>query len=886
MVESEVSRIQNILIESFKRGFKEVNLSFNDLRNVPYFIFERPFIVKKSNKSSYKSLPYEKVRKLNLSNNYIKDLGKELSLFKSLEELDISDNEISSLPRQITQLSKIKFIKLNNNPISYLPEKIASFNLLQSIDLSQTNIYAFPPNFKYLLNLKYLNISNCKITILPREIVELPNLETLELNGTPLVEPPIEIACKGIEAIKRYYEEIDASSEKDNLYEVKLLLVGEERVGKTTIVEALSNPNFEFDLYKDSTEGIDIKTWIIEKEKLKFKKEFKINIWDFGGQEIYHATHQFFLTKRSIYFLVTEARKDLRHDDLFYWLNLIEVLGDKSPVIIINNKCDKSHTFFATDAYREKFPNIICTKDISCLPEKEYTIKELKQSIYTIIVDDKLMPDVGIELPKVWVDIRNELNLIRESGISYISNKRYLQICKKYSMSYERADFLSDYLHDLGVFLHFKSDKTLINTIFLDFKWVTRAVYCILDNVKIISQNGFFEDKDLDHLWNKYGYNNKRKELLTLMKNEKFEICFELERGKFLAPQLLHPDRIKFSFPDQNIDLRFEFWYKFMPKGIISRFIVKRHKLVFEKKYWKHGVVLMYHDTYAIIEEKYFESPKKISVSISGENSKQLLSLIRKSISDINSSFNHIETREMVQCNCSSCIKSDFPSFFNLKELNNRIKNKKYLIECRKEPYEKISVANLMNSVIVDINYIDEPLIPEEFEKYDERLAIKEIEDVRQVAGKAKQNLIDKENEIKKIKKLKGEIEIRKRTFSELEKRKKYFDKLAVFNLKKILFFVSVINILFLSSWILLIYYKGWNIMEPYTYIAGVVLFMLDFLYFTLYHKSLSMQDMWYKKLENKKTAIYLTNNFNKPEYEHLKVELQELENEYDKLLK
>jgi len=29
-----------------------------------------------------------------------------------------------------------------------------------------------------------------------------------------------------------------------------------------------------------------------------------VNIWDFGGQEIYHATHQFFLTHRSLYLLL------------------------------------------------------------------------------------------------------------------------------------------------------------------------------------------------------------------------------------------------------------------------------------------------------------------------------------------------------------------------------------------------------------------------------------------------------------------------------------------------------------------------------------------------------------------------------------------------------
>ncbi|MEZ4645209.1 MAG: hypothetical protein R3E31_21165 [Chloroflexota bacterium] len=27
-------------------------------------------------------------------------------------------------------------------------------------------------------------------------------------------------------------------------------------------------------------------------------------MWDFGGQSVYHATHQFFLTKSSVYVLV------------------------------------------------------------------------------------------------------------------------------------------------------------------------------------------------------------------------------------------------------------------------------------------------------------------------------------------------------------------------------------------------------------------------------------------------------------------------------------------------------------------------------------------------------------------------------------------------------
>lgn len=64
-----------------------------------------------------------------------------------------------------------------------------------------------------------------------------------------------------------------------------------------------------------------------------------LHIWDFGGQEILHETHKFFLTERSIYLLVLEDR---REDDtsLFKWLKIITNRGGTSPVILVINKSD------------------------------------------------------------------------------------------------------------------------------------------------------------------------------------------------------------------------------------------------------------------------------------------------------------------------------------------------------------------------------------------------------------------------------------------------------------------------------------------------------------------------------------------------------------------
>ncbi|MDG1844378.1 MAG: hypothetical protein P8I98_08695, partial [Nitrospinaceae bacterium] len=42
-------------------------------------------------------------------------------------------------------------------------------------------------------------------THLPKEIIQLKNLKLLFLDGNPLIEPPLEIAVKGKDAIFSYF---------------------------------------------------------------------------------------------------------------------------------------------------------------------------------------------------------------------------------------------------------------------------------------------------------------------------------------------------------------------------------------------------------------------------------------------------------------------------------------------------------------------------------------------------------------------------------------------------------------------------------------------------------------------------------------------------------
>ena len=120
----------------------------------------------------------------------------------------------------------------------------------------------------------------------------------------PLKTPPPEIVKGGKKAIRSYFEQLEEQSE-DYLFEAKMLILGEPGAGKTSLTWKMLDPDCALPKEDETTRGIDVKGYYFplhredfpsfkRPEKLEGRK-FRLNIWDFGGQEIYKATHRFFL---------------------------------------------------------------------------------------------------------------------------------------------------------------------------------------------------------------------------------------------------------------------------------------------------------------------------------------------------------------------------------------------------------------------------------------------------------------------------------------------------------------------------------------------------------------------------------------------------------------
>ncbi|AFY57475.1 leucine-rich repeat (LRR) protein [Rivularia sp. PCC 7116] len=258
------------------------------------------------------SLPAEigqltNLQSLYLFNNKLSSLPAEIGQLTNLQSLYLFNNQLSSLPAEIGQLTNLQSLYLDNNQLSSLPAEIGQLTNLQSLYLDNNQLSSLPPGIGQLTNLQTLYLDNNQLNSLPTEIGRLnSSLKNLLLDGNPLKSLPPEIQYQNSKAILNFYKQ-QLEQTIDNLYEAKFLIIGEGGAGKTSLAKKIEDENYKLNPNEESTQGIDVIQW---KFPLENGKEFRVNIWDFGGQEIYHQTHQFFLTKRSLYALVADSRRE------------------------------------------------------------------------------------------------------------------------------------------------------------------------------------------------------------------------------------------------------------------------------------------------------------------------------------------------------------------------------------------------------------------------------------------------------------------------------------------------------------------------------------------------------------------------------------------------
>ena len=646
---------------------------------------------------------------LDLESNQIGDAGAAaLAALTQLTSLNMARNQIGAEgAAALAALTQLTRLDLRINQIGAEgTAALAALTQLTRLDLSKNPVVE-TTSFASLRQLTFLNLKETKVQDLSPL---LPLLERgleakweeygagnrINVYSCPLIHPPPEIVKQGQAAVLNYLREIETQGE-DHLYEAKVLILGDGGAGKTSLLRRLYQTDLPLPAEEESTKGIDIHRHTFTNAA---ERPFDLNVWDFGGQQIYHATHQFFLTKRSLYILVDDTRNSsqaLQDDGFKYWLELIEALSEGSPVLIFQNEKAGRSKSIDEAGIKGRFPNV---KDVYRGNLEQADAAELLAEAIRFHVQQ--LPHVGEAVPALWLAIRSELEE-RKKQDHYISSKEYLQIYERHlDLDETKALQLSRYLHDLGVFLHFQEDPLLARLVILQNDWATEAVFNVLDDEATKARYGYFTRADCKQIWAHSTYGDLHPELLALM--EKFELCYKLADQPietWLAPQLLSPSTPE-ALQDwpQADDLVLTYQYDFLPKALISRLMVRMHRFVRQPdRSWRSGAYFE-HGQSELLARVTSPVGQEIELRARGPERKALLSVISSDLNALNASFEGLrdKVRKFVPCICSKCRRSTTPERYEEGRLLKRKQDGKFTVECQ-ESYDDISVLELLDGL-------------------------------------------------------------------------------------------------------------------------------------------------------------------------------------------
>lgn len=561
---------------------------------------------------------------LYLASNQITDINAIENLV-SLLELDLRSNKITQV-YAVENLQQLTGLFLENNQITAI-SGLAKLTELTHLNLRNNQI-AHIDALKNLKKLNQLYLSNNKIQSLPKWIVDFDlkikwnsGGDGISVIANPLKYPPPEIIRQGNFAIKAYFEDLEQQQQR-SINEVKICLVGDSQVGKTSLARLLSGENLTQPL--QPTQGITITNW--------FEEKMKVHCWDFSGDETIQATHNLFFASHCLYILVLDNRAERREE---YWLKKIEYLAGNVPILIVLNKCEEAISYDVNRRKLVKSYNGLQSNSffsVSCA--QGLGLEEFKQGLMSTIKQIPLLKKLWSEN---WIQVKKilEQQLIQHH---YLPAENYIKICVEQGIKDpEHQQNLLQSLHDLGTIVYFKQ-RNLIENAILESQWLMKSLYKLISFTELSQSHGLFFLKDLAVIFkknneNEYDYSvDNYRFLINLLRS--LELCFLSDKSCLLLPQLLPIDEPAYEF-DSETALRFKIHYEYLDEAIISRFIVLLQEDIMDKTYWRTGVLLKNKllNACALVKANYLEN--LIIIQITGEDSRHYFSVIRSALSDI-----------------------------------------------------------------------------------------------------------------------------------------------------------------------------------------------------------------------------------------------------------
>ncbi|MBR5947207.1 MAG: hypothetical protein IKZ82_00985 [Clostridia bacterium] len=573
------------------------------------------------------------LNQLHLGGTKLTELPETIGRLGALKHLDLSRTKLTELPEKIGQLGKLEKLYLDGTALTELPETIGQLNMLETLVLRFTKMTELPESIGRLIALKRLSLSGTKLTELPEMIERLSNLKALDLSGlklkripqslaelglpfvdevilssginlhnTILEEQNISIFLKSPELIPSLYNE----NELTEVRECKVIFIGDGGSGKTHTIERIKNRGEKKDYKTKVTHGVKISDYKPD------DRDFTINFWDFGGQEIQHSMHRCFLTEDTCYVVTVRTRESAGDKGAEFWLRNVEAFAPNAPVLLFINCWDNKdgRRFVNETELRAFFPNIVDIVYCSALDtEAEEFNKNVTESMVRMVEASGYCKK---EVSRRWMKTAED---IRRENTKCITKEQYRKICNDNGIEENEYSALLTFFNNLGVCLSYHKDennKELEQYMVLDPVWITNALYAVIEEGGDHSDNGMILNSSIASMLENDGSKKlKGEEYERTAPELKYEpdecpyiisvaasrdLCYIVDDKTTFFPVLCDPNSPKAAlgnFDTYQERAEYVFKYEYLPDSVVHKLMVRCYRR--EMKViacWRKGMVL------------------------------------------------------------------------------------------------------------------------------------------------------------------------------------------------------------------------------------------------------------------------------------------------------
>lgn len=592
-------------------ALQDLNLSGNKLSSIPAAVGA-----------------LENILTLDLRGNLITSVSADLSRLKRLVSLNLADNRLDDIQPPILTLTNLKDLALEYNRLTTVPSGISSLKNLHRLSLNHNLLRSLPPEIAELGQLRELDLNANKIAVLPAEFCRLSLLTALDLDGNNLSSLPIslapllrrglmiralhnpwpdvlrEVLTRGPSATADY---LDSLADAGLLFEAKMLLVGEGKVGKTSLLAALRD--MPFVRGRPTTHGIEIHHLTLRHATEDSK--MILRTWDFGGQEVYRITHQFFFSPRALYILVWNPREGQEQNDVEGWLRRIRLrVGEHATVLIVATYGEERYPELDYPSLESTFPGMLAGH-FAVDNESGMGIDELRNAIAE---HASKLPQMGQRVSVRWIAARDEI-LSWADDNPQITFQQFADACLAHGLSDSETWTLAGLMHDLGQIIFYGNDDGLRDVVVLNPEWLTKAISRVLNDRQTREANaGVLDHRRLLEIWGptleESGWDRRyHPYFLRLM--EKFDISYRLsdDQDKSLIGQLVPYQRPSLAWQQRRLlgvrTLRLVCELGDEAPGLIA-WLTVRHHVASTGQHWRNGVFLRHpvaaYDSEALLE--------------------------------------------------------------------------------------------------------------------------------------------------------------------------------------------------------------------------------------------------------------------------------------------